>query len=558
MGLLQPLYYPGGRYTPGADRKLLASIIGSEADGTRSEGVIASKIDPVALSGNSMAVTAGTGLQVRVQAGLCVIADAATQNFNSPGMYLAGIDATEYLLSISGPGSGTRTDLIYASFDDTPVTIINKARSGSTCTLTTSAPHGFVAGQTVVVSGVDEVLDGVFTIGTTPLTTTFTYTKGSVPTPISTAVKPNVIFGDDTYVVTNKEITVTGAVGPSNVVKLTVSADPTSVISIDDMITVKGVGSTFDGNHIVTGVTSSPNVITYYKVAEAVTSVAISNSATAVARVPFAIKQATGTTTLPAGTNIALAEITVSTTAVNTVVDRRKFVAASGAVHLYDSTAGGSANALRPAGTKGQLAFDISANIFYYYNGTAWTAVSSLALGSTSTTAAAGDHVHNSSAISTANVTLSNTAISPFAAGTLTVLPSRTYLFNGVFLVQRSSTGAGQTLNMQFDFNVAPTSGNFYYEFTTKDYTSTTLLNQFDIVTVNTTTAVTTSTSGSGNNDFHIIFSGVMRTTATTTTVTPKISVTGGGASGTAYKNCWIEFTDVGSSSVTAISGTWS
>ena len=339
MGLLQPLYYPGGRYTPGADRKLLASLIGSESDGTRSEGVIGSRTE--SLTG-AMRVVAGTGLQVKIQPGLCVIADVGTQVAASPGMYLAGIDATEYLLTISGPGSGTRNDLIYASFDDNPVVITNKARSGSTCTITTSAVHGFVTGQTVVVSGVDEIFDGVFPITSTPTTTSFTYTKGS-GTITSVAVKPNVIFGDDTFIVTNKEITTSGAVGPSNAVKLTLDplgTNPTPTIAVDDVITVKGVGSTFDGQHVVTAITSvAPYIITYYKVTDPITSIGITNSATAVARVPFSIKQAINTDTPPAGTNIPLGYITVTTTSVTTIVDKRKFVSpAATSVCHRDST----------------------------------------------------------------------------------------------------------------------------------------------------------------------------------------------------------------------------
>jgi hypothetical protein len=61
-------------------------------------------------------------------------------------------------------------------------------RSGTTVTVTTSAPHGFLAGQTVTIDGIDPVsgqanwnqiglFNGTFVITGTPLATTFTYTS---------------------------------------------------------------------------------------------------------------------------------------------------------------------------------------------------------------------------------------------------------------------------------------------------------------------------------------------------------------------------------------------
>jgi hypothetical protein len=62
-------------------------------------------------------------------------------------------------------------------------TISNVARSGVTVTVTTSATHGFSAGQTVVVTaGTQTGVNGTFIIAAVPTTTSFTYTTGTSAT----------------------------------------------------------------------------------------------------------------------------------------------------------------------------------------------------------------------------------------------------------------------------------------------------------------------------------------------------------------------------------------
>jgi hypothetical protein len=56
-------------------------------------------------------------------------------------------------------------------------TVSNKALSSNTATLTTSTAHGFLAGQRVVISGIDATFNGTYTIASVPTTTTFTYAK---------------------------------------------------------------------------------------------------------------------------------------------------------------------------------------------------------------------------------------------------------------------------------------------------------------------------------------------------------------------------------------------
>ncbi|MBU6279769.1 MAG: hypothetical protein KGN78_11040, partial [Actinomycetales bacterium] len=55
-------------------------------------------------------------------------------------------------------------------------TITNKELTSNVATITTSAAHGFIAGDSVLVAGVDNTFNGVYTVAAAG-TTTFTYTK---------------------------------------------------------------------------------------------------------------------------------------------------------------------------------------------------------------------------------------------------------------------------------------------------------------------------------------------------------------------------------------------
>lgn len=68
-------------------------------------------------------------------------------------------------------------------------TVSNKALTSSVATLTTGTAHGFAIGDIVQVYGVDSTFDGVYTIATVPLTTTFTYARAAASV-ASTAVSP--------------------------------------------------------------------------------------------------------------------------------------------------------------------------------------------------------------------------------------------------------------------------------------------------------------------------------------------------------------------------------
>jgi hypothetical protein len=57
------------------------------------------------------------------------------------------------------------------------ISITNKVLNANVATLTTSVAHNFLAGQTVVVSGVDAIFDGTYTINAGPGANTFSYNR---------------------------------------------------------------------------------------------------------------------------------------------------------------------------------------------------------------------------------------------------------------------------------------------------------------------------------------------------------------------------------------------
>jgi len=76
----------------------------------------------------------------------------------------------------------------YTWHGDISKTVSNVARTGTTATVTTSAAHTFAAGDTVVVSGLEnDALDGTYTITAVPTSTTFTYTTTTSGTIASTS-----------------------------------------------------------------------------------------------------------------------------------------------------------------------------------------------------------------------------------------------------------------------------------------------------------------------------------------------------------------------------------
>ncbi len=77
---------------------------------------------------------------------------------------------------ITGPNDGY---IFMEAPEVLTATISNRALTDNIATITTSAAHGFSAGQTVVVGGIDSTFNGTYVITSVPTTTTFTYAKTS-------------------------------------------------------------------------------------------------------------------------------------------------------------------------------------------------------------------------------------------------------------------------------------------------------------------------------------------------------------------------------------------
>lgn len=406
MSVLQPLYFAGGRYTASTDRKLLAALIDPESDGRRIGGVI-----PPA---GSMQVAATAGLSLSIAPGFCVIPDSSSPSGTSPGLYLCSIDSASEGLTLAS-ASGLRTDLIYASVNETNYTITGKTSNGTSATLTTSAAHGFSIGQTVLVSGVDDFFNGSYVI-TGVTSTTFTYARsGAYSEPSNSGLGAAVTayaegFGTPPTPDGLHRVSITNKLVESNLVTLTTSTAHTFVAG--SIVRIQGVSDKLDGVYeTITGTTAS--TIKYLKATPDEASTVVSTSSVAIARVPFAIKVAQGTTTLPAGTNLKLATVAVENSAISLVTDVRKFTTALGGVHLFNSAL---EDAVDPASVAGHLRYDTNSRTLSIYDSTTatWRVILNgstgthdvttadsyhFTIGGGASQAAAGNHNHGGQAV---------------------------------------------------------------------------------------------------------------------------------------------------------------
>lgn len=575
MAVIQPLYFAGGRYSANVDRKLLAALMQSASDGTRIEGVI-----PANQGTNSLKVSTSSGMTLSVSSGLCLIADAATQDVDTPGVYLAGVDTSAETVVIADNSTGsTRYDLVYADVSENYYSITKKQYSSTTntATITTSSAHGYIAGQTVYVSGIDEFYDGAYIVATVPTSTTFTYTKSGGTTEAETNVLPTVQLGSTIATITNKALTATSAGASGNIATITTSAAHglTTASNLNDLITIKGIDGTFDGSYHL--LTASGSTITYKinrNPLAAVSSTAVTSSAAAKARVPFAIKVYTGTTTtepsLPSGTNIKLAVVTVANgaTAITSanIADRRQFVTSIGGVYLFDS----SISAItQPTLPEGSLSYDLSSNSLQYYT-TAATAgsgstVSALTLSGTgsATTAAKSDHTHTEytdylgiSQVRQANAgpTATTLPIFPSASDTTTLSASTTYKMQAIIYARFDPSSTTQQLS--FDLQPSVNFSGATFDFITWDQVEASTINYSGQNNeVDGDFFVSTTLAAAGSKSVVINIDGFLITSASSTTVTPRIYLTSGNLY--VYTGSYIAFYGLGNSSVTTIRGTW-
>lgn len=151
--------------------------------------------------------------------------------------------------------------------------IINKAMSSGTATLTTSLPHDLIEGQLIEIVDVDSALDGYQTITALPSSTSFSYVvSGSSATIASTPVS-----GIGTYSVTTKATvtnlyTVNNKQALDNVVTLTTSVAHN--LEVGDEIAIALVDTNLNGRYVVASIPST-TTFTYVKDVDDIASTAV-------------------------------------------------------------------------------------------------------------------------------------------------------------------------------------------------------------------------------------------------------------------------------------------
>jgi len=156
----------------------------------------------------------------------------------------------------------------YTWYAPSIATVTNKALANDVATLTTSAAHGFLTGQSVTVAGVDSTFNGEYTISATS-SNTFSYTK------VANAVSSTSASGSATrgpgYSAINSldsgtnTSTVASAALTANVATITTVA--AHGFTAGQQVYVTGLAAPFDGSYIVASVPST-TTFTYARVAD--------------------------------------------------------------------------------------------------------------------------------------------------------------------------------------------------------------------------------------------------------------------------------------------------
>jgi hypothetical protein len=158
----------------------------------------------------------------------------------------------------------------------TPVTITNAELENGVFTLTTSVAHGYEAGDTIQISNLPSPFTGEWIISEVPSSTTLCYlisqyNESTVNYKIGEEIAGYVSIEDDTKNVTSKSC-VNGVVTLSlqNLLSFidTGEQDDESFsghgYSVGDVIEVTGVGSPYDGTHLITNVPADqPSILQY-------------------------------------------------------------------------------------------------------------------------------------------------------------------------------------------------------------------------------------------------------------------------------------------------------
>ena len=372
MAVFQPLYYAAGKYSADTDRRFAAALFDTDQE----DGLPVSGVIPSYFSINSLkAASNNSNRDISIQPGMCVIADAVSPSAGDPGVYLAGLSSAETVTLAENATGSAIVDTIYAVVDETGYVVTNKELSSNTATLTTSTDHGFKVGQTAVVTGVDSIFDGTYTISavttSSPYTFSYAKTNGNIN---STAVTATVQGYDGTAYfskdIVNKTLTANIA---------TIETDGVHGLSAGKVVTISGVDGVFDGTFtVINAPTTETFTYAIPRVLNNVNSTSVTQSSLARARVPFAIKvERAGGTTLATKTKLEIARVSVpgsSAAAIPlaNVTDTRKYTNLLGGVAYYNSNS--VQPEFYPTGSAGRLRYDTYTSRLQVYDNTdsAW------------------------------------------------------------------------------------------------------------------------------------------------------------------------------------------
>lgn len=182
----------------------------------------------------------------------------ATITTSEPHGFVAGERAAVSGVNSSYDGTyvieSTPTDktFTYTRTRDSELSVISKSASNSTATLTTSSAHNFASGDEVVVRGVDATFNGKYTVTSVLSENSFSYFKPSVDVPPS-PVSGGFAAVNGRWILRKRII--------GNVATLTTLGS--HGILVGESVTVANVGPSFDGTFVVTAVTS--NTFSYVK-----------------------------------------------------------------------------------------------------------------------------------------------------------------------------------------------------------------------------------------------------------------------------------------------------
>lgn len=200
----------------------------------------------------------------------------ATITTSAPHGFIAGEQVT--ISNINSTYNGTYeiiaiptpTTFTFGRRRSTRISVVAKAASGGTATLTTATPHGISAGDQVIVESVDSTFNGTYTVTSTPSNTAFSYAKAGTIAPtqvVGGAATPN-----GRWIIRKRLV--------GNVVTLTTLAS--HGILIGESVTVTGVGAPFDGTYTVTDTTS--NTFSYTKTGANVADIPTAITVSAITR----------------------------------------------------------------------------------------------------------------------------------------------------------------------------------------------------------------------------------------------------------------------------------